>query len=136
MDPIHRVTGPPQTSARAPRAAPSGFRLPPARADAAAPAGGVEEIGLPGMLLLQEQPDTADQHARKRGQDLLAALAELQRALLSPGIPDATRLAALAADLPLATDPALRATVRAIALRARIEVARTEAARLNPRPPG
>lgn len=137
MDPIRRVTGPPPAAARTLRAASSGFHLPAARADAAAPAGGVEEIGLSGMLLLQEQPDTADERARKRGQDLLAALAELQRALLSPAAPDATRLAALAGDLPQADDPALRAVVRAIALRARLEVARIAAARcMIPRPHG
>jgi NADPH-dependent ferric siderophore reductase len=95
----------------------------------------VEEIGLPGMLLLQEQPDSADERAKKRGQELLATLAELQRALLagderhSPAL--AATLTTLAGDLPQASDPALRATVQAIALRARIE-----AMRLNPRPAG
>lgn len=136
MDPIHRATAPPAPAARQPRQAAAGFRLPAARAEAATPAGGVEEIGLSGMLLLQEQPDTVDRQARRRGQDILAALAALQRALLGDGPADPARLATLAADLPQASDPGLRAAVQAIALRARIEVSRIEAGRLNARPPG
>lgn len=128
MDPIHRVTGGPAATARPARPAAAGFRLPAAGAEAAPPAGRAEAIGLPGMLLLQEQPDTADRQARRRGQDILAALAELQRALLGDGAVDAARLTALVANLPQAADPALRAAVQAIALRARIEVAHIEAA--------
>ncbi len=113
---------------------PSGFRVPQARTAAAGPAHGVEEVGLAGMLALQELPDPAlaDREARRRGHDILAALAELQRALLGPGGADSARpggadaagLAALAAAVPQADDPALRAVVAAITLRARIEAAR------------
>ena len=121
-----------QAAAGAPRQmrGPSGFRVPQARAAATGPAPGVEEVGLAGMLALQEVPDPelADREARRRGLDILVALAELQRALLGPGGADPARLAALAAAVPQADDPALRAVVAAITLRARIEAARHGAA--------
>jgi len=109
---------------------PSGFRVPQTRATAVGLAHGVEEVGLAGMLALQELPDPAlaDREARRRGQDILAALAALQRALLGPGGADAGELAALATAVPQADDPALRAVVAAITLRARIEAARHGAA--------
>jgi len=108
----------------------SGFRVPQTRATAVGLAHGVEEVGLAGMLALQELPDPAlaDREARRRGQDILAALAALQRALLGPGGADAGELAALATAVPQADDPALRAVVAAITLRARIEAARHGAA--------
>ena len=68
----------------------------------------------------------ADREARRHGQDMLAALAELQRALLG-GDDDAAalqRLAELAAAVPRATDPRLAALVSAIVLRVRVELAR------------
>lgn len=106
--------------------APSSFRLPSARSAAAGPAAGVEEVGLAGMLALQELPDwaAADRDARRRGQDLLTALAEMQRAMLGLGDGDPARLERLAASAPMAADPGLRDVVAAIALRARIEAAR------------
>ena len=58
---------------------------------------------------------------------LLTALAELQRDMLADAGTDPVRLAALAAEVPVADDPVLRAAVAAITLRARIEVARREA---------
>jgi hypothetical protein len=83
------------------------------------------------MLALQEMPDPhlADREARRRGQDILAALAALQRALLGAGPLDPETLARLAQDVPVAADPALRAAVAALVLRARIEGARLEARR-------
>jgi len=86
---------------------PSGFRVPQTRATAVGLAHGVEEVGLAGMLALQELPDPAlaDREARRRGQDILAALAALQRALLGPGGADAGELAALATAVPRPTTP-------------------------------
>ncbi len=59
---------------------------------------------------------------------MLAALAELQRALLGdtldPALPE--RLAGMAASIPPAQDPALHAALRMVAQRARIELARLE----------
>jgi hypothetical protein len=111
------------------RAAPAGaFRLPDARATAAGPLAGAAEVSLATLLTLQEIEDepARNRAARRRGEDLLAALAALQRALLGAGV-SADRLAALAdlvGAVPEAADPALRAAVAAIVLRARIELAR------------
>ena len=88
-----------------------------------------------GMLLMQAVEDgpTRDRQARRHGRAMLDGLAALQRALLGePGDPDGVsrgaldRLAALAGHCPQAEDPALRATLNAIALRARVELARRE----------
>lgn len=82
---------------------------------------------LSGLLALQEtDPDVRDRSARRRGQDILAALAELQRALLAGGgsADVLGRLAALTADLPRALDPRLERILAAITLRARVEMAR------------
>ncbi len=92
-------------------------------ASAAAPAAAVD-----GMLLLQQVEDgpTRDRQARRHGRAMLDGLAALQRALLGgeddPGALD--RLAALVEHCPQADDPALRATLAAVALRASIELAR------------
>lgn len=83
------------------------------------------------MLALQEQTtaETGDREARRHGRQLLDALADLQRALLSNGTGDALRRLAALADLPLpAADPALARMIVAIRLRARVEAARAEAA--------
>lgn len=105
-----------------------GFRLPKAEAGVTAGIAGTAAVGTSAMLALQELPDpqVADREARRRGQDLLEALAALQRALLGAGGADADALARLADDIPQAADPALRAAVAAIALRARIEAARLQ----------
>ena len=68
----------------------------------------------------------ADREARRHGHDMLAALAELQRALLGGGDDGAAlqRLAELAAAVPHATDPRLAAMISAIVLRVRVELAR------------
>jgi hypothetical protein len=69
-----------------------------------------------------------DRAARRRGQAMLGGLTTLQRALLEDGDQDCAeslhRLAALIADMPQADDPQLAALLDAIALRARVELAR------------
>ncbi len=84
-----------------------------------------------GMLALQEMPgeEVADREARRRGHDLLEALAAMQRGLLGLEGADPRRLARLAEAVPAASDPGLREAVAAIALRARIEAVRAEMAR-------
>ncbi len=109
-----------------------------AAAETAAPAASAAIGGLEAILLLQEASDesVADQKARRHGRDLLAELAALQRALLAAHgevgneAGDAkgaalARLAALAEMSPAeARDPALRAAVAAVVLRAKVELAR------------
>ncbi len=75
-----------------------------------------------------------DRAARRRGRDMLAALAELQRALLGGDAgPALARLAVLATEVPRAFDPGLDAVVSAIALRARVELARPRSGSLSSR---
>lgn len=106
----------------------SGFRVP--AHGRPAPAAPAAEVALSGILTLQEvdAPEQRDRDARRRGQDLLAELAALQRALLSAAgtAPAAAlqRLATLAQAVPPAADPALRQAVAAIVLRCRVELAR------------
>ena len=70
------------------------------------------------MLALQElgEETVQDREARRHGQDMLAVLAELQRALLGggDGVAVLHRLADLAAAAPAATDRRLAAMVSAI----------------------
>lgn len=84
--------------------------------------------GLEAMLALQEAEASGarDREARHHGQELLRELARLQRALLAGGTDDALlgRLASLAETAPEAADPALRAMVAAVVLRAKVELAR------------
>jgi hypothetical protein len=111
-------------------AAKSGFFVPPETAEpgqadaAAAPAA----TSLGSMLALQEASGeaVADREARRHGNDMLAALAELQRALLGGGDDGVApqRLADLAAAVPPASDPRLAALISAIVLRVRVEMAR------------
>lgn len=114
------------------RAAAGSFRLPAGAAGTMGSMAGVAaaaEVGLPGMLALQEvqAEPVADREARRHGQAMLAELAALQRSLLGAGADDLARLERLAAGGPEAEDPSLRAAVAAIRLRARIELARREA---------
>lgn len=109
------------------------FVLPGVLSGAAPPGGAPAGVGAAGpvqaagMLALQEwQSDSVrDREARRRGNDLLAALARLQRALLEGGTAEAlARLSALLEGMPEAADPGLAAVLRAVTLRARIEIAR------------
>jgi hypothetical protein len=123
-----------------------GFVLPPETSSlAAAPPA---DISVPvfatfmeGLLGLQEQapdapsvPAVRDREARRHGQAVLSLLAELQLVLVGSGsAPEASpaslallagRLSALTDAVPVASDPGLRAIIAAIALRARVELAR------------
>ncbi len=100
------------------------------RPAAAGPTWAAAPASLSGLLALQETGVEAprDRAARRRGQDILAVLSALQRALLAGADPADTleQLAALTADLPRALDPRLDAVLSAIALRGRVEVARRQ----------
>jgi hypothetical protein len=80
------------------------------------------------MLTLQELGSEVveDRQARRRGQDLLAALAELQRALLAGSDETAVlqQLSGLAEAIPQAADRRLGALISTIVLRVRVELAR------------
>jgi hypothetical protein len=129
---IERIGWPttPRASSRA--ATRSGFSVPlqPAAAGMATAANEVVAPALASMLTLQELGGETiqDREARRHGQDMLAALADLQRALLLPA-DDAgvlARLAELAASVPRATDRRLAAMVSAILIRVRVELARRQ----------
>ena len=86
-------------------------------------------VALGSMLALQEAgaEPVRDRAARRHGHAMLKLLAALQRAMLGGegGNEDELgRLAALATEIPAASDPGLRQVVAAIALRASIELAR------------
>jgi hypothetical protein len=80
------------------------------------------------LLAVQETGDRAgrDAAARRRGHAILDELRGLQAELLGGRAPDPARLARLAASGAgeEGADPGLREAVRAVALRARIELAR------------
>jgi len=121
----------PRTATRIKTAKP-GFFVPPepAGAEQAAAAGAPLAASPGSMLTLQELggETPADRQARRHGQDMLAALAELQRALLG-GSGDTRalqRLTDLAAAVPLAADRRLAAMVSAIVVRVRVELARRQ----------
>jgi hypothetical protein len=84
--------------------------------------------GLDALLTLQEEapdPDARDRAARRRANDLLQALASLQRALLADDESAAVgALEALLRDPPIAADPGLAELAAAVTLRARVELAR------------
>jgi len=135
MEPIDGVRPGGPIGTVTPRQSARGGRFTVADATATAPSAGTEQaedvtdISLAGLLALQEEVgggQARDREARRRGRDLLAELAALQRALLSgpPGAERLARLADLAAAVPEAADPRLREAVNAIALRARVEAAR------------
>ena len=100
------------------------------------PAGVAAPVALAGLLAVQEAEGNAarDREARRRGAMMLDELTRLQRALLGGQIdPDNLRaLAALAAGPDGAgdgaADPMLAAAVRAVSVRARVELARVSAA--------
>jgi hypothetical protein len=80
------------------------------------------------MLLLQQVEDgpTRDRQARKHGRAMLQGLSALQHELLDGDVDPGTleRLAALVDHCPEAADPALKATLAAVSLRVRVELAR------------
>ena len=84
--------------------------------------------GVSSLLALQtaELEPVADREARRRGRDILAALRRLQADLLfaadDPSALD--RLAGLVEEVPVPRDHQLAGVLRAIALRAKIEIAR------------
>ena len=108
-----------------------GFAVP--ASDAASVASLAAPTAPSGLLALQEAGQEAgrdavrDREARRHGAALLAALTELQRALLTGpgGSPiDLDRLAALVRNAPPPADPALAAVQRAVLIRAAVELAR------------
>lgn len=85
---------------------------------------------LGGLLGLQEIEDLPERNrkARRHGQDMLAALADLQRALTQSDPSRALeRLATLVQAQNLAADPLLATILAAISLRVRVELARRNA---------
>ncbi len=91
----------------------------------------IPSIGLESMLALQavDEDQEHDRRARKRGAAMVAALSDLQRAMLAEEDPALAlrSLSELATGDPAAADPGLAAILRAVVLRSRIEVARREA---------
>ena len=84
-------------------------------------------VGASVMLALQERAgaEAGDQEARQHGRRLLAALAELQRDLLSGNRADTLQeLSRLSEEDGRAVDPALAQVIRSIRLRVRLELAR------------
>ncbi len=109
-----------------------GFSVPlqPEASGGATATTGTSAPALASMLTLQELGGETiqDREARRHGQDMLAALADLQRSLLSMDGDSAVlaRLAELAASIPRATDRRLAAMVSAIMVRVRVELARRQ----------
>jgi hypothetical protein len=129
---IERVGRPVATSTASRRPSASGFSVPLQSANAGATTAAAETSAptLATMLTLQEMggETVQDREARRQGQDILAALADLQRLILSAGSDGESlqRLADLVASAPHATDPRLNAIVSAIVARARVEMARRQ----------
>lgn len=109
---------------------PASFKVPEARAAAAETANAASAIAMPPLLAMQEAESAAlqDRDARRHGEALMEELTGLQRALLGGREPDLDRLAALAERKVGAADPALAGVMRAIQLRAGIELARSRSA--------
>jgi hypothetical protein len=95
---------------------------------AAATTGASEPASLGAVLTLQEMgaETVEDREARKHGQNMLALLAALQRGLLTgvDNVAALQQLAEQAAAVPIAADPRLSATISAILIRVRVELAR------------
>ena len=85
-------------------------------------------VSMVSLLSMQEAESDAqqDREARQQGEAMLDELGELQRALLGDGGPDLARLARLASRPVAASDPRLAGVLRAIRLRAGVELARRE----------
>lgn len=122
----------PAGSARTIRSGRAGsvFQVPEGREESAEAAGGTTAVAMPSLLLMQEEQSAAlqDRDAKRHGSAMIDELQELQRSLLGDGGPRLDRLAQLA-DRPIgAADPHLAGVLRAIQLRAGIELARHGAA--------
>jgi hypothetical protein len=128
MDPVQRIMGAAQLIAGQARGGARGFAVPAEPAPASAAATSAPAVVLGGLLALQEAEaePPRDRAARRRGRDLLAALATLQRDLLDAGPMQEVleRLAALVDQVPEAGDAVLREAVAAVVLRARVELER------------
>lgn len=94
-----------------------------AQADAALATPGVAVASL---LALQESESglQQDREARQHGDAVIDELTDFQRALLGGQEPDLDRLAVLVARPVTVSDPALAGVLRAVRLRAGIELAR------------
>ena len=132
MTGIERIGRPVTASAASRRSGAAGFSVPmqTPNTGATAAAAGASAPTLATMLSLQELggETVRDREARRHGQDMLAALADLQRLILSAGSDGMAlqRLADLVAAVPSATDRRLSALVSAIVVRARVELARRQ----------
>jgi hypothetical protein len=105
-----------------------GFSMPGEAPASASGPSSLAAVSLGDMLILQEVEDDAahDRAARRHGRAMLAELKALQRALLadSPDPEPLRRLAALAADVPLAADQRLADALEDVSVRAWVELAR------------
>lgn len=132
MTGIERIGRPVTASAANRRPGATRFSVPmqPASTGATTAAAEASAPALATMLSLQELggETVRDREARRHGQDMLAALADLQRLILSAGSDGMAlqRLADLVATVPSATDRRLSALVSAIVVRARVELARRQ----------
>jgi hypothetical protein len=123
---------PPARTGRSLRAG-GGFQLPEARpegAEGAEGAGAAASVAMPSLLLMQEAGSAAlqDRDAKRHGTAVLDELQLLQRSLLGGEGPALDRLAQLARRPVPAADPKLAGVLRAIQLRAGIELSRRGAA--------
>ena len=130
----------PSFSPRGSTAVDTGFRIPspPDVSDQAAVGqarAAPSTAATSAMLALQEQigsgagceQDLTDREARRHGQEILEALTDLQRTLLTAAAGSAqslARLAALAEMDPTVHDPTLARVLSSIRLRARLELLR------------
>ena len=129
---MHRIgdirgTGAVAAGSRPRRAAATGFALPDDAAEAGA-ATAAAPLSAVGLLAIQEgtdDPAERDRQGHQRAEAMLEELQALQRELLS-GRADPARLERLAtlAEGRAASNPILAEALGAIALRARIEIAR------------
>lgn len=102
------------------------FRVNADKAGSADAAVATTGVAMTSLLAMQEAESDAqqDREARRHGQAVIDELAELQRALLGEARPDLERLARLMDRPSAAADPGLASVMRAIRLRAGIELAR------------
>ncbi len=99
------------------------------RASAAQPVASPVAISPAVLYEIGRQEKTRrDREARRRGGALLDALTHLQRACLTgrPAAPDLEHLSRLLISIPVADDPRLAEIVRAIAVRATVELCQSQ----------